>query len=87
MAFESCYGAVGPPSSRQALFEATTKRADEIRAKSNADDSNTEDEREMWMRVPWLLASTLRRPLPDGSLQVVARGLGVTSSSQLYSES
>jgi putative SOS response-associated peptidase YedK len=32
------------------------------------------DELETWMAAPWSEASSLQRPLPDGSLQIVARG-------------
>ncbi|WP_421988540.1 SOS response-associated peptidase [Roseococcus sp.] len=34
----------------------------------------TPDELETWMMAPWSIAMELQRPLPDGALQVVARG-------------
>jgi hypothetical protein len=35
----------------------------------------TPEECEAWMMAPWELASTLQRPMPDGSLDILARGV------------
>ena len=35
---------------------------------------NKPEEWDTWLRADWALAGKLHRPLPDGSLKVIARG-------------
>lgn len=46
----------------------------------------TPEECEAWMTVPWEQASALQRPLPDGSLDIVARGAKKDESAGLMDD-
>jgi hypothetical protein len=70
------------PSSSKAVMDATKKRAEKLQAKGKPVDFTelpviltTADEVETWMTAPADQALKLQRPLSDGALRIVARGI------------
>lgn len=44
----------------------------------------TPEECETWMTAPWEQAKSLQRPLPDGSLEIIARGVKQDGDAEMF---